>query len=263
MPETNTGSLSMVLGHEVVGAGSRHVVVMNDWLCDTSTWDEARKYLDGARFTFVFADLRGYGRSRGRTGTFALREAAADILVLADALNWPRFAIVGHSMSTLVALHLAQHHADRIERAVLLTPPPSTGFGVDDATLVMLQTVALGDDTARQGMLAQQWGTRLPAAWTNYKAGRWSACADRAAVAGYVAMFARDGLSDPTAPIVARVLAITGEQDAPPMRGDAVTQNLAPLCTYLTVTPLADVGHYPMQEMPPLTVALVERFLSE
>ena len=47
------------------------------------------------------------------------------------------------------------------------------------------------------------------------------------------------------------------------MRGDAVTQNLAPLCTYLTVTPLADVGHYPMQEMPPLTVALVERFLSE
>lgn len=29
----------------------------------------------------------------------------------------------------------------------------------------------------------------------------------------------------------------------------------------LAVTALADVGHYPMEEMPPLTVALIERFL--
>jgi hypothetical protein len=28
------------------------------------------------------------------------------------------------------------------------------------------------------------------------------------------------------------------------------------------VTALADFGHHPMQEMPPLTVALVERFLA-
>jgi hypothetical protein len=45
------------------------------------------------------------------------------------------------------------------------------------------------------------------------------------------------------------------------MRGEAVQRNLGPLCADLTVTPLADSGHYPMQEMPPLTVALVERFL--
>ena len=32
--------------------------------------------------------------------------------------------------------------------------------------------------------------------------------------------------------------------------------------TELVVTPLADCGHYPMQEMPPLTVTLVERFLA-
>ena len=50
------------------GRGPTRVLVMNDWLCDTSTWDGARQYLARSRFTFAFVDLRGYGRS-----TFASR----------------------------------------------------------------------------------------------------------------------------------------------------------------------------------------------
>jgi len=111
------------------------VVIMNDWLCDTSTWDGARALLDVARFTYAFVDLRGYGRSRGRCGAFTIEEAASDVLALADTLRWDRFAIVGHSMSALIALHLAQQHAARIARVVVLTPPPPTGFGADEATL--------------------------------------------------------------------------------------------------------------------------------
>jgi 3-oxoadipate enol-lactonase len=249
------------IGHELVGTGPIRVVIMNDWLCDTSTWEGARVYLDGKRFTFAFADLRGYGRSMGRTGAFTLVEAAADVLALADALHWDRFAIVGHSMSALVALHLAQHYTDRIERAVALTPPPPTGFGADDAMLSASCGLALADDMTRQAVFSQQFGTRLSPGWATYKASRWRACADPVAAAGYVAMFARDGLPEPAARITVPVLAITGEQDAPPMRSDAVSRLLTPLCDNLTVTPLSDSGHYPMQEMPPLTVAIVESFL--
>lgn len=75
-------------------------------------------------------------------------------------------------------------------------------------------------------------------------------------------MFARDGLPDPTARIAAPVLAVTGEHDFEPMRSDAVKRVLSPLCDRLDVVPLADSGHYPMQEMPPLLVAHVERFLT-
>ena len=249
------------LGHELVGAGPRHVVIMNDWLCDTSTWDGARVYLDRARFTFAFADLRGYGRSRGRRGAFTVEEAAADVLALADALSWARFAVVGHSMSTLVALHLAQKHAERIERVVVLTPPPPTGFGADDAQLASSRAVALADEATQLAYFTQRAGSRLSPAWTAFKAARWRATADPVAAAAYVAMYARDGLPDKAARISVPVLAITGEQDAPPMRRDAVTRALGALCDDLSVTPLADSGHYPMQEMPPLTVALIERFL--
>jgi 3-oxoadipate enol-lactonase len=250
------------LGHALVGSGTTRVVILNDWLCDTSTWDDARKFLDGARFTFAFVDLRGYGRSRGRDGAFTVPEAASDVLTLADALGWERFAIVGHSMSALVALHLAQHHADRIERAIVLTPPPPTGFGADEAMIAGSRALALADDATRLSVFEQRFGTRLSPAWMKYKASQWRLHADPAAAAGYVTMFARDGLPDPLAPITVPVLAITGEQDAPPMRREAVMGSLGPLCTQLVVTPLADAGHYPMQEMPPLTVALVERFLS-
>jgi pimeloyl-ACP methyl ester carboxylesterase len=249
------------IGHELVGSGPTRVVIMNDWLCDTSTWDSARTFLDGARFTFAFADLRGYGRSRGRVGAFTIEEAASDVLSLADVLGWARFAVVGHSMSALVALHLAQHHADRIQRTVAMTPPPPTGFGADEAMISASRALALADDATRTTVFEQRFGARLSPAWTSYKASRWRMSADPTAAAGYVTMFARDGLPDPTAPITVPVLAITGEQDAPPMRREAVTRSLGPLCDQLVVTPLADSGHYPMQEMPPLTVALVERFL--
>jgi pimeloyl-ACP methyl ester carboxylesterase len=164
-------------------------------------------------------------------------------------------------MSALVALHLAQHHTDRIQRAVVLTPPPPTGFGADEAMISASRALALADDATRMTVFEQRFGPRLSPAWTNYKASRWRLSADPAAAAGYVTMFARDGLPDPTAAITIPVLAITGEQDAPPMRREAVTRSLGPLCAQLVVTPLADSGHYPMQAMPPLTVALVERFL--
>lgn len=251
-----------MIGHEKLGSGPRVVVVLNDWTCDTSTWEGARTYLDNVGFTWAFADLRGYGRSKGQAGAFTVVEAASDVLALADASGWRRFSIVGHSMSSLVALHLAQHEPDRIERAVVLTPPPPRGFAADEARVDSLRSVARGDDSARMEWFRSRLGDRMSEGWIRFKAERWRACADPEAVAQYAAMFARHGLPDPAARIACPLLAVTGEQDIPLMRREAVASFLAPLCERLSVTPLADCGHYPMQEAPPLLVAIVERFLA-
>lgn len=144
---------------------------------------------------------------------------------------------------------------------VVLTPPPPRGFGADEATVAASRALARADDDARLQFSVERTGTRLSSGWLRHKTARWRATSEPAAVAGYVAMFARDGLPDPTARIAAPVLAITGEADAPPMRAEPTTRALAALCDALTVTPLADVGHYPMEELPPRTVALVEEFL--
>jgi 3-oxoadipate enol-lactonase len=167
-----------MLGCAQVGSGALPVIVMNDWIGDTSTWDPARAYLDERRFRWVFADLRGYGRSRGRRGDYTLGEAAADVVELADGLGFERFAIVGHSMSTLIAYHLAQHLPERISRTVVLTPVPPAGFKVDDATLAAMQSGAAADDATRIRSLQGIYGDRLTERWTHFKAARWRACSD-------------------------------------------------------------------------------------
>jgi 3-oxoadipate enol-lactonase len=169
---------------------------------------------------------------------------------------------VGHSMSALVALHLGQHLPNRVDGVVVITPPPPTGFGVDDATLAALQTVGRGDDDLRMNGLRRMIGDRLSESFLRRKVERWRASSDAEAVAGYVAMYAQHGLPEPSKKIATTVLAVTGEQDSDVMRGDAVERWLAPLCDHLVVKRFADCGHYPMQEMPPLLVAVVEQFLS-
>jgi pimeloyl-ACP methyl ester carboxylesterase len=251
-----------LLTHQQVGTGPNRVLVMNDWLCDTSTWESAHHYLDRGQFTWVFADLRGYGRSREFAGPYTLAQCAADVLKLADFLEWPEFSVVGHSMSSLIALHLAQHVPDRIRRAVVLTPPPPQGLGVDDAMLAGMQQLALANDADRLKGLKQIWGDRLSDQWIAYKAERWRATTDARAAAAYVAMFGRDGLPDPAMKIRVPVMAVTGEQDMPVMHKAAVSDLLSPICDSLTVQALSECGHYPMQEMPPLLVTLVERFLA-
>lgn len=250
-----------VLGHTVVGHGPARVIVLNDWVTDTSSWDAARNYLDEASATYVFADLRGYGRSRGLAGEYTVEEGAGDVLALASSLGFERFSVIGHSMSSLIALHLAQHALERVERAVLLTPPPPRGFGGDPATVEYFTSVSLGDDDQRLAALVNLVGDRLSSGWARHKLLRWRATSEPRAVAGYALMFVRDGLPEPELPVRVPVLAITGERDGEPMRSAATRKALAPLCERLDVIPIDECGHYPMQEVPPLLVTHVERFI--
>lgn len=252
----------MTLGHTTLGAGAGHAIVLHDWLDDTSTWLGARRFLDTREIRWTFADLRGYGRSRGQTGSYTLEEAAADVLALADGLRAERFALVGHSMSTLVALHLAQRQPERVRRVVLITPPPPAGLGADEDTERALQTLARGDVTRRLRAMNRFVGDRLGSPWLRFKAERWHACADPEAAAGYVTMFARRGLPDLSTPLQMPVLALTGECDAESMRCDATTRALSPLCPSLQVRALPQCGHYPMQELPPLTARWVSEFVA-
>jgi 3-oxoadipate enol-lactonase len=119
---------------------------------------------------------------------------------------------------------------------------------------------AIVDDARRAQDIRQRFAGRLSPGWAAYKGQRWLATADAEAAAGYIAMYARDGLPTPVAPISVPVLAITGEEDAPVMRKAACLENLAPICPALEVIGLIQCGHYPMEEMPPLTVSLVEKF---
>ena len=54
--------MSTDLGFTTYGHGRLCGLVLHDWFCDHSSWDATLPYLTPDRFTYVFGDLRGYGR---------------------------------------------------------------------------------------------------------------------------------------------------------------------------------------------------------
>jgi 3-oxoadipate enol-lactonase len=97
----------MTLGYTTLGHGDERVLMLHDWSCDHTTYDPVTPFLDGTRFTYVFADLRGYGLSRQIEGKYTVEEASRDSLELAASLGWSRFHVIGHSMTGMVSQRIA------------------------------------------------------------------------------------------------------------------------------------------------------------
>ena len=243
------------------GEGPVRVLVLHDWFCDHSSWEAALPYLTPDRFTYIFADLRGYGASRELTGECTVEEAAEDAIALADKLGWTRFSLVGHSMSGLVVQYLAQLIPDRIECVVAITPVPPAGLGLDQPTLELFRSIALANDESRLAALTAMWGGRLSETWIRYKLRRWRETADPAAVAKYVELWGATDISQVARGIETPLLIIAGGQDAPPFQPEALGESMMPYYPNAEMITLAESGHYPMQEQPPLLATVMERFL--
>jgi haloacetate dehalogenase len=79
--------------------------------------------------TVVCPDLRGYGASSrpeaADEDTYSKRTMAADILGLADALGFDRFALVGHDRGAHVAFRAGLDHPDRVSHLGILDIVPT------------------------------------------------------------------------------------------------------------------------------------------
>lgn len=108
------------LHYELAGDGPRVLVV-------NGTGSDLRKkpnVLDGPivrRATTLTYEHRGLGRSRADDPDAqpTMADFGADVLALADALGWDRFALLGISFGGMVAQHAALAAGDRVTRLVL------------------------------------------------------------------------------------------------------------------------------------------------
>ncbi|MEU0600807.1 alpha/beta hydrolase [Streptomyces sp. NPDC006393] len=82
-----------------------------------------------ARHTVVCPDLRGYGASGKPEAvaedTYSKRTMAADVVGLADALGFDRFALVGHDRGAHVAFRAGLDHPHRISHLGILDIVPT------------------------------------------------------------------------------------------------------------------------------------------
>lgn len=251
------------LGFTQYGSGPRRVLVLHDWFCDHSSWEGALPYLTPGRFTYAFADLRGYGASREIEGDCTLEEAAGDVIAVADRLGWERFSLIGHSMSGLVVQRIAQLVAERVERVVAITPVAPAGMGLDSGAVAFMRSIALGTDEERYAAVGSLWGTRLSETWIRYKLRRWRETASAGAAAKYVDLWGSTEISRGARGIKTPMLIVAAAQDAPPFQAAALEASMLPFYPNARLISLGESGHYPMQEQPPLLATEIERFLGE
>ena len=252
-----------MLGHTIIGHGDHHVLVLHDWFCDRSSWEPTLPYLERDAFTYVFADLRGYGASKGVTGAYDVDEAATDVGALARHLGWQRFSLVGHSMTSLVVQRLAQLMPDSVSHLALVTPIGPMGLQLPEEALRANQALARASAAEQFAQLSAWWGDRLGKAWIHFKIERWRATADVEAVAKYAEMWGRADISGGAASVKAKVMAIAGTYDAPYFQADFLAKSLLSFYPGARAETIEESSHYPMQETPPLLAATIQKFLAE
>ena len=100
--------------------GQPRVLALHGWLDNAASFVPLAEHLPGIEL--VAPDLPGHGRSAhlppGADYSFA--GAVHDVLDIADALGWDRFALLGHSMGAGIASLVAAACPQRIERLVAI-----------------------------------------------------------------------------------------------------------------------------------------------
>ena len=72
------------------------------------------------KYRVYILDQRGHGDSDRPMGGYAMQQFAADVLAFMDAMNLKQATIVGHSMGSFVAQHVASEAPERVSKLVLL-----------------------------------------------------------------------------------------------------------------------------------------------
>ena len=71
-------------------------------------------------FNVISVDLRGRGESDAPDTGYTMKEHAADIIGLMDALKIKQVILAGHSFGGFLALYLANFYPDRVDKLILM-----------------------------------------------------------------------------------------------------------------------------------------------
>jgi 3-oxoadipate enol-lactonase len=252
----------VLLGHTIVGTGPSFVVVMHEWLGDCSNYDALLPYLDTTAFRFCFVDLRGYGKSIEKAGSYTVDEACHDVFSLVDALQVSRFHLIGHSMSAMVAQRLALLASTRVKALVAITPLFAAGYPADQSAREQLLAVATEDNAALEAIAART-GHRHGRPWLEFKLHKSRQRSTIQARIGYLNMFTSTDFHLEVYGLTTPMLVLHGEHDIPVYREDSLRSTFGACYPNVRFEMSANSGHYPMLETPVFVASRVNAFLAE
>jgi pimeloyl-ACP methyl ester carboxylesterase len=229
----------------------------------SNTWSALGPVL--ARHEVVRPDLPGSGRSAGVPGPLSIGGFVDALLRVLDGCNLSGVHLVGHSLGTIVALHLAARHPARVRSLALFGPLLAPPDGARAAIRARAEKARAGGiaamqeiaDALVQASTSAETKARRPAALAFVRESLMRQSAD-----GYARTC--EALADAQAADVSRIacptLLVTGDEDAvaPPQSVRLIGDRIR--TSRLEV--LRGCGHWTPIEMPEACAALLAAHLS-
>ncbi|WP_031340878.1 alpha/beta fold hydrolase [Xanthomonas maliensis] len=102
--------------------GTRRVLALHGWLDNAASFLPLSAQLQTADMDLVLLDLPGHGHSAWLPvgADYTLASALGNLLLVADALGWERFDLLGHSLGGGIASLLAAAAPERIASLVAI-----------------------------------------------------------------------------------------------------------------------------------------------
>ncbi|MBI2742473.1 MAG: alpha/beta hydrolase [Chlamydiales bacterium] len=260
--KTKEKSDMQLLGHRLIGSGKERVVLLHNWFCDSSSFDPMTPYLNTEKFTYAMVDLRGYGLSKERAGSFSAEEAASDVLELADALGWQEFHVVGHSMSGMIAQKIVVKASSRIKSVVAITPVPACGSHPPTEVMGFLSAAASTNEAFAMEGCHLSTGRRYSDWVARNMARSWWSCSKPEARLGYLRMFAETDFSESVKGLKTPMLVIFCDKDFEGVE-EMLKQTFLKWYPNATMECCEGSGHFPTQETPIFLASAIEKFLSK
>ncbi len=245
----------------IYGNGPHKAIVMNGWMGSASHWQTMLDAMDLSQVHIAVFEYRGYGTRRDDAGRFTFKEAAEDVIGLADKLRWDKFALIGQSMGGMAIQRVALTAPDRIEGILGLAPVSAAGSGMDATRLAMFEPAA-NDAAARNKIIQFSTGQRLTQAWSQSIAEDASDHLPEAML-GYLREWAVDGFVPEVEALSSRkipVKVMVGEHD-PSINLALAERTWHVHYPYADIEVIGNAAHYPMQEAPLAVAAKVQAWL--
>ncbi len=236
------------------------VVMLHSLGCDLRMWDAQAVALSQS-FRVIRYDCRGHGGSDVPSGPVTIEQLGSDLLALLDHFGLQRAHLCGLSLGGVIALWVAAHHPERVDRAVFA----NTGarIGSADSWDERIRAVREGGMAAiRDAVLGRFLGREFRAAHPEV-ARAVGQMLDETPPAGYIAVceaLRAADLSGDVARIRAPSLIIAGERDesTPPASSEALHAAIPGS----TLTILRGAAHLSNVEQSDAFTTAIDTFLS-
>jgi pimeloyl-ACP methyl ester carboxylesterase len=263
--------------YERAGGGQTAVVLVHGNIASWRWWLPVLEN-PPAGCTVYAPDMRGFGESDHPEDGYTIEQFAADLDAFVNALALDRIRLVGHSLGAAVALQFAAQYPRKVQKLLLVSPPPADGMPCspqEDHTIFSLTLPHFAENTHMQNFFrnAQMDRAILSHVLTRITPGMDHGSKLFAALVGDASRVSHKTLKgiiqslggwtlqDRLPTLDTPVLILWGDQDT--VVGRAPLERMAGDLPHAELVVWEGIGHAPQLEQPERFHALLTGFISE